>query len=175
MSLSRPGPVLSADLPTRSAHAVGRVGEDLAATYLTDLGWQVLDRNWRPGSGLRGELDLVALEPASAAAAGLRGQGETPTAANLPMRAPVDGGQAEDDAPTRPTLVVVEVKTRSTLAAGPPAAAVTRLKVARLRALTAAWLACHDCPGRAVRLDVVSIRLRPGLPALLRHHRGVSL
>ena len=43
--------------------AVGRRGEDLAARYLSDHGWQIVDRNWRPGTGLRGELDLVAWNP----------------------------------------------------------------------------------------------------------------
>ena len=58
--------------------AVGRRGEDLAARYLSDHGWQIVDRNWRPGTGLRGELDLVALEPAGTAGEAARkwGMGE---------------------------------------------------------------------------------------------------
>lgn len=40
---------------------LGRFGEDLAAGYLTDCGYEVLDRNWR--CGREGELDLVALSP----------------------------------------------------------------------------------------------------------------
>ncbi|MDR1806320.1 MAG: YraN family protein [Propionibacteriaceae bacterium] len=40
---------------------VGARGEELAAGYVTGLGWRVLDRNWR--AGRLGELDLVALEP----------------------------------------------------------------------------------------------------------------
>ena len=40
-----------------SRQSTGRRGEDLAATYLEDIGWQVLERNWRPDHGLRGELD----------------------------------------------------------------------------------------------------------------------
>ena len=35
-----------------SRQSTGRCGEDLAATYLEDIGWQVLERNWRPGHGL---------------------------------------------------------------------------------------------------------------------------
>ena len=121
--------------------AVGRRGEDIAARYLDDQGWQVLDRNWRPDHGLRGELDLVALEP-------------------VPGRAPA--------------LVVVEVKTRTTLGAGPPAASVGADKLARLRVLAAAWAARHPVPHGGLRLDVVSVLLHPDRPADLRHHRGVG-
>jgi putative endonuclease len=42
-----------------SAHtALGRFGEDVAARWLEDQGYQVVDRNWR---GTGGELDLVAI------------------------------------------------------------------------------------------------------------------
>ncbi len=36
---------------------LGRRGEEEAARYVTRLGWQILDRNWRCTAG---ELDLVA-------------------------------------------------------------------------------------------------------------------
>jgi putative endonuclease len=42
---------------------LGRHGEDVATAYLTELGWRVLARNWRPADRtLRGELDLVAAD-----------------------------------------------------------------------------------------------------------------
>ena len=74
-----------------------------------------------------------------------------------------------------PALVCVEVKTRASRPAAPPAAAVTAAKLARLRALTGAWAASHEVAHCGLRIDVVSIVLRPGLPAVLRHHRGVGL
>lgn len=128
----------------RRRRETGRAGEDLTARYLADIGWLILDRNWRPGGGLRGELDLVALEP--------------------------PGG----DAPG-PTLVVVEVKTRTSTAAGEPAEAVTPAKLARLRVLAVAWAADHDAWGPRLRVDVVSVLARPGRTPVLRHHRGVGL
>jgi len=38
----------------------GRWGEDVVVAHLCDLGWTVLDRNWRCRAG---ELDIVAHEP----------------------------------------------------------------------------------------------------------------
>ena len=37
----------------------GRAGEERAASHLRDLGYTVLDRNWRCAAG---EIDLVAVE-----------------------------------------------------------------------------------------------------------------
>lgn len=42
----------------RAKDAVGRYGENVAASYLAAAGWQVVDRNWR---GRAGEIDIVAL------------------------------------------------------------------------------------------------------------------
>lgn len=44
-------------MPWREARAVGDRGEDLACAHLEQLGWQVVDRNWRCR---RGEIDVVA-------------------------------------------------------------------------------------------------------------------
>ena len=138
--------------------STGRRGEDLAATYLKDIGWQILERNWRPDHGLRGELDIIALEPGHA------------------HREP--GSESVSD-PAQgwagARLIIVEVKTRSSLRQGPPAAAVDARKVARLRALAAAWASTHETPPHAgMRLDVISILMRDARPALLRHHRAVD-
>lgn len=59
-------------------------------------------------------------------------------------------------------LVFVEVKTRSSLAFGDPAEAVSRVKAARLRRLALHWLADHpDRHSEVLRFDVVSV-LRGG-------------
>ena len=38
---------------------LGQKGEDLAARYLTEKGFQILERNWRHG---RAELDIIAFD-----------------------------------------------------------------------------------------------------------------
>jgi putative endonuclease len=72
-------------------------------------------------------------------------------------------------------VAFVEVKTRSTLAFGHPAEAVTPAKAARIHRLAMRWLAEHrqGVPGRPeIRFDVVSVvRLAVGGPALT-HVRG---
>ncbi|ARD42768.1 YraN family protein [Actinomyces gaoshouyii] len=135
---AREAPPAAAPRSAEKRRLTGQRGEDIAVDYLRDSGWRILDRNWRApaGSGLRGEIDIIAEDPAGA-------------------------------------LVIVEVKTRSTLRAGPPAAAVTPPKEARLRRLAIAWAGQRGAPPHRLRLDVVSVILREGAPALLRHHRAV--
>lgn len=71
-------------------------------------------------------------------------------------------------------LVVCEVKTRRSVAAGDPMEAVTPAKVVRLRRLAAVWLQVHETPYPDVRIDVVAVLLpRAGAP-VLDHLRGVS-
>ncbi|WP_243118237.1 YraN family protein [Actinomyces wuliandei] len=136
---------------------VGRRGEDLVARYLEDAGWQVLERNWRPTTGRRGELDVIALDPGPASGQEQAAQGRG------------------DAARQRPVLVVVEVKTRTSLGRGCPAEAVGARKIARIRSLAALWVATHRVVHGGTRIDVVSVLLRSRRPALLRHHRGVAL
>src|SRR5579875_1548069 len=69
-----------------------------------------------------------------------------------------------------PTLVFVEVKTRSTVAYGDPAEAIRPDKAARIRRLAVHWLAAHPQRRAAeLRFDVVAVvRNAPGGPEV-RH------
>ncbi len=80
-----------------------------------------------------------------------------------------DGGEIDIIAMDGPVLVICEVKTRSSVAFGSPAEAVTAVKAARIRRLAIRWLvdnrdiSTHYCP--ALRFDVVSVlRRRDELP-----------
>jgi putative endonuclease len=72
------------------------------------------------------------------------------------------------------TLVVVEVKTRSSLAYGDPAEAVVGAKAERLRRLADRWCEGHPGGWDEVRFDVITVlRLRSG-PATVAHLRAVA-
>jgi putative endonuclease len=71
-------------------------------------------------------------------------------------------------------LVVCEVKTRRSLAAGSPLEAVTPAKLGRLRRLTAAWLASQDRHFAQIRIDVVGVLQPPHRMAVIDHLKGVS-
>lgn len=133
---------------------VGQLGEDAAVRYLTATGLTVVDRNWRaePGrDGLRGEIDVVAVDAGGAGGAG------------------------------GPVLVVCEVKTRTSTRYGEPEEAVTWRKARRLRRLAAAWLRSRRRalpPGaqlpRTVRVDVIAVLAVPGQPVHIHHLTGVG-
>ena len=55
------------------------------------------------------------------------------------------------------TLVVVEVKTRSSLAFGHPAESITPRKLRRLRHLAFRWLTEHQVHAPSMRVDVISV------------------
>lgn len=54
-------------------------------------------------------------------------------------------------------LVVVEVKTRTSLDYGHPFEAITEPKLQRLYRLSAAWRRCHALSFRAHRIDAVAV------------------
>lgn len=69
-------------------------------------------------------------------------------------------------------LVLVEVKTRKTVAKGTPDAAVTPGKQRRYRRLAEAYLQHAGLSETRVRFDVISILVIAEDRALLRHHRA---
>ncbi len=71
------------------------------------------------------------------------------------------------------TLVVCEVKTRTSDNYGPPAEAVDDAKAARIRRLTRRWRADHGVPHVPTRYDVVSILWPAGEIPKVSHLRGV--
>ncbi|ODR07337.1 hypothetical protein BHQ15_11160 [Mycolicibacillus koreensis] len=76
--------------------------------------------------------------------------------------------------PQGPTLVFVEVKTRTGDGFGGLAESVTAAKVRRLRLLAGQWLA--DQPRRypLIRLDLIGVRLDRGAAARIHHLRGAG-
>lgn len=88
-----------------------------------------------------------------------------------------DQGEIDIVAMDHTCLVIVEVKTRRSLAFGSPVEAVTTLKAARLRRLAACWLADHRALVDSVddvRIDVVGV-LRPTRgPAQIEHLVAVA-
>lgn len=45
---------------TKTRQETGKAGEDLAACFLQQKGWQIAERNWRQGHG---EIDIIAWAP----------------------------------------------------------------------------------------------------------------
>ncbi len=72
-----------------------------------------------------------------------------------------------------PVLVFCEVKTRTGQAYGPPLAAITAAKAARLRRLVGEWL-CRSHHQGPVRIDGVAILWRGGRPQQIEHVRGIA-
>ena len=72
------------------------------------------------------------------------------------------------------TLVVVEVKTRSSLAFGHPAEAITPRKMRRLRHLAFRWLTEHEVHAPSVRIDAISVLQGVSGAPCIEHMRGVE-
>lgn len=87
-------------------------------------------------------------------------------------RCPV--GEIDIVAAEGPTLIICEVKTRSSLRYGAPLEAVNWRKVQRLHVLGNRWAATHHWPGKIIRIDVVAILVPRTGRAQLQHVRGVA-
>ena len=72
------------------------------------------------------------------------------------------------------TLVVCEVKTRSSTAYGTPLEGVTEDKAARLRQLAERWLADHQVAPEDLRIDLVGVLVPSAGPTRVEHVRGVG-
>lgn len=71
------------------------------------------------------------------------------------------------------SLVVIEVKARSSLAAGHPFEAITARKYSRLRALAGHWCEAQAETFASVRIDAVGVIIPGGGPATVEHLTGV--
>jgi putative endonuclease len=74
-------------------------------------------------------------------------------------------------------LIAVEVKTRSGTAFGTPAAAISEAKIKRMRKVFGQWMSEHKTElrsSREIRLDAISILLKPNSSPIIEHIRGIS-
>jgi putative endonuclease len=71
------------------------------------------------------------------------------------------------------SLVVIEVKARSSLAAGHPFEAITVRKFSRLRALAGHWCAAQAETFASVRIDAIAVIIPGNRPATVEHLTGV--
>ncbi len=71
------------------------------------------------------------------------------------------------------TLVICEVKTRTSTACGTPHEAITKAKVNRLRRLASAWLRAHSAHPDDVRLDLVTVLGPRSSTPEIEHIRGL--
>ena len=69
-------------------------------------------------------------------------------------------------------LVVVEVKTRSSMAFGSPVEAISPRKVRRLRQTAVRWLEAHGLHAPVIRFDVIGIRVHGDGAWQVEHVRG---
>jgi putative endonuclease len=72
------------------------------------------------------------------------------------------------------TVIICEVKTRTTEHFGSPLASITPSKLRRLRFLAAEWMRDHAVRARHVRIDVIGIVVGTGGAPSLEHLRGVA-
>jgi len=82
-----------------------------------------------------------------------------------------DVGEIDIVARDGDTLVVCEVKTRTSVAFGSPLEAVTAAKASRLRRLAACWVRGHEVHPRDIRIDLIGIVAGSGA-AKIEHIRG---
>ncbi len=72
------------------------------------------------------------------------------------------------------SVVFVEVKTRASLAFGPPLEAITHKKTRTLMGLGYEWLQGHPRYEPDVRFDAIGILMVPNQPVRINHVRGIQ-
>lgn len=72
------------------------------------------------------------------------------------------------------TIVITEVKTRSSIAFGHPFEAITPVKLARLRRLAGLWRAAHPEVAGGLRIDAVAVIAPHGGDVVIEHLAGVA-
>ncbi len=72
------------------------------------------------------------------------------------------------------TLVVCEVKTRTSDRYGAPVEAITARKAARLHRLGLAWARAHGVAYERLRVDVMAVLLAPGTSAVVTYYPGLA-
>lgn len=70
-------------------------------------------------------------------------------------------------------LVIVEVKTRRSIAFGMPVESISRRKIRALRSLALAWLDQRSVHAPNIRFDVISIVIPPAGQPVIEHLRAV--
>lgn len=70
--------------------------------------------------------------------------------------------------------VFIEVKTRTSHDYGHPFAAITPVKLARLRRLAVAWCETAGAAAARIRIDAVAVLAPAEAPALIEHLEGIG-
>ncbi len=85
-----------------------------------------------------------------------------------------DDGELDIVARDGETLVVCEVKTRSSHRYGSPFEAITERKLHRLERLGMRWIREHRVRSTRMRVDIVSVLAPPHGQRIIEHVRGLS-
>lgn len=126
-------------------------GEDLAAEYLRERGFEIVDRNVRTAYG---EIDLIARHTSD------------PTKDNSTNTADYRSAGSLSPALT----IFVEVKARTSTAYGYPEASITPAKKAHLLSSAQEYIRLHPELDGEWRVDVISILLdAPSAPPEIQH------
>ena len=133
---------------TRTSTAqLGQNGEDAAVGFLANLGYRIVERNWRPRAASGSACKSSAEKSGLSEKKGRRGAARDNT-----MRGEIDCIAWEGR-----ILCFVEVKTRSSSTRGAPQEAVTRAKQRQLSRLANAYVSTCELSDTPCRFDVVEV------------------